>query len=227
MASTISLQALQPRVKEIQERYKGRPQEEMQVEVARLYKEVRGDLGSFSFFSRFFHVFFSFLSKDKREEEEKSSLSTLSPFALPKTNPGRRQPARRVPPDARDPASLDRALPRPLQRRRRRPALGRVVLDPEPRGPDVGRRAKGRGGVGLALPLRRRRAARRVGRGDQVPHPARAADGVAVCEPEDHEPAVGERRFRTFFFSFFELLCFFLFRRGRKGKKPHFFPRNF
>lgn len=41
MASTISLQALQPRVKEIQERYKGKPQEEMQVEVARLYKEVR------------------------------------------------------------------------------------------------------------------------------------------------------------------------------------------
>jgi YidC/Oxa1 family membrane protein insertase len=45
MASTISLQALQPRVKEIQERYKGRPQEEMQVEVARLYKEVRGGGG--------------------------------------------------------------------------------------------------------------------------------------------------------------------------------------
>lgn len=40
MASTISLQALQPRVKEIQDRYKGRPAEEMQVEVARLYKEA-------------------------------------------------------------------------------------------------------------------------------------------------------------------------------------------
>lgn len=45
MASTISLQALQPRVKEIQDRYKGRPAEEMQVEVARLYKEVRGGGG--------------------------------------------------------------------------------------------------------------------------------------------------------------------------------------
>jgi YidC/Oxa1 family membrane protein insertase len=40
MASTIALQALQPRVKEIQERFKGRPPEEAQVEVARLYKEA-------------------------------------------------------------------------------------------------------------------------------------------------------------------------------------------
>ena len=58
MASTISLQALQPRVKEIQERYKGRPQEEMQVEVARLYKEVRFFFSSF--FLSFFFSFFSF-----------------------------------------------------------------------------------------------------------------------------------------------------------------------
>lgn len=40
MESTVAIQALQPRVKEIQERYKGRPAEEAQVEVARLYKEA-------------------------------------------------------------------------------------------------------------------------------------------------------------------------------------------
>ena len=40
MASTIALQALQPQVKAIQERLKGRPPEEAQVEVARLYKEA-------------------------------------------------------------------------------------------------------------------------------------------------------------------------------------------
>ena len=34
------MQALQPQIKEVQERYKGRPQEEMQLEVARLYKEA-------------------------------------------------------------------------------------------------------------------------------------------------------------------------------------------
>jgi YidC/Oxa1 family membrane protein insertase len=40
MESTVSMQALAPRVKEIQDRYKGRPQDEMQIEVARLYKEA-------------------------------------------------------------------------------------------------------------------------------------------------------------------------------------------
>eukprot|EP00884_Botryococcus_braunii_P020151 jgi/Botrbrau1/681/Bobra.160_2s0005.1 len=40
MESTVSMQALAPRVKEIQERYKGKPQEEMQVEVARLYQQA-------------------------------------------------------------------------------------------------------------------------------------------------------------------------------------------
>lgn len=40
MASTIALQALQPQVKAIQARYQGRPPEEAQVEVARLYKEA-------------------------------------------------------------------------------------------------------------------------------------------------------------------------------------------
>ena len=40
MESTVAIQALQPRVKEIQDRCKGRPAEEAQVEVARLYKEA-------------------------------------------------------------------------------------------------------------------------------------------------------------------------------------------
>jgi len=40
MASTIALQALQPQVKAIQDKFKGRPPEEAQVEVARLYKEA-------------------------------------------------------------------------------------------------------------------------------------------------------------------------------------------
>lgn len=81
MASTISLQALQPRVKEIQERYKGRPQEEMQVEVARLYKEVRGDLGSFFSFHVFFTFFFLFCRKT-REKKKKKAHSQLSLHSL-------------------------------------------------------------------------------------------------------------------------------------------------
>lgn len=40
MESTVNMQALAPRVKEIQERYKGRPQDEMQMEVARLYQQA-------------------------------------------------------------------------------------------------------------------------------------------------------------------------------------------
>ena len=76
MASTISLQALQPRVKEIQDRYKGRPAEEMQVEVARLYKEV----GSFFFFFFwvFLHLFSGFFISFFPGEKKKKILTLLS-----------------------------------------------------------------------------------------------------------------------------------------------------
>ncbi|BDA47392.1 Inner membrane protein PPF-1, chloroplastic [Coccomyxa sp. Obi] len=39
--STVAIQALQPRVKEIQERYKGRDPQEAQIEVAKLYQEAK------------------------------------------------------------------------------------------------------------------------------------------------------------------------------------------
>ncbi len=38
--STVAMQALQPRIKEIQERYKGKDQQEMQIQVGQLYKDA-------------------------------------------------------------------------------------------------------------------------------------------------------------------------------------------
>jgi YidC/Oxa1 family membrane protein insertase len=38
--STMAMQTLQPRIKEIQERYKGKDQQEMQIQVGQLYKDA-------------------------------------------------------------------------------------------------------------------------------------------------------------------------------------------
>ena len=38
--STVSMQSLQPRVKEIQNRYKGKDQQEMQIQIGQLYKDA-------------------------------------------------------------------------------------------------------------------------------------------------------------------------------------------
>ena len=38
--STVAMQALQPKIKEIQERYKGKDQQEMQIQVGQLYKDA-------------------------------------------------------------------------------------------------------------------------------------------------------------------------------------------
>lgn len=38
--STVAMQALQPRIKEIQKRYEGKDQQEMQIQVGQLYKDA-------------------------------------------------------------------------------------------------------------------------------------------------------------------------------------------